>query len=213
MADIRQSTAVKDNFNRANEIPLAPPWEALDTGIWSEEDLRSNSITHGTGTSSMSYWSTENFNGDDAEAWATSIGGNANGTAWGIGLFSTVGGSNTVDGYRFRCEIGIGAIYRLERWDNGSPVTLDTFDPGHSGGPRPMLIRRNGSDVEGWVTTSGTDTSAWTLFVSATDTNYTSGLYLALGNTDNGGTRLTGWDDFGGGTITFVPQIYRRPNE
>lgn len=207
MADIRTSPAVRDDFNRANELPLAPPWEALDVGIWTPQRLSSNATTHGVGSSSMSYWSVQKFDGDDAECWATAIGGNANGTAWGIGLFSTVGGSHTVAGYRFRVEIGIGGTYRLQRWDAGGAVTLATAS-GFTGGPRRVLIRRSGSDVEAWVTDSGSDPSAWSLVASATDTTYTTGLYPSLGNTDNGGTTLTGWDDFGAGRL-HRSQIYR----
>lgn len=203
MADIRQNPTIKDDFNRADENPLASPWLVSDTGIWLPMVLKSNSITHQLGGSSQSHWTTATFDGDAAECWATRIGGSGPFIAWGIAIWSTVG-AGAVDGYRFRLENE--SNYTLRRFNNGVTGSLLDSDAGVIPGAIHMLIRRNGNDVEGWVSV---DQNTWTLVVSATDTTYTTGFYLSLGIIDESNSQILGWDNFGGGAEANRTQIYR----
>jgi hypothetical protein len=210
MADIRQSTTAKDDFNRADEDPLSGGgnWAQTDSGVFTPMVIKSNAATHQSGgPSSMSHWTPTTYDGDAAEAWGARTGGGAGGIAWGIGLARDVGGSNAMDGYRFRDEDGSTS---LKRFLNGSDSTVLDTGTGTSGADGDLLlIRRNGNDVEGWF--SSDDGANWTLKVSATDTTYTTGFYLALSIRDNSASQLLGWDYFGGGPAKpFIPQIYRR---
>jgi len=218
MADIRKNFTFFDDFNRANETPLSGGgnWAGpSDNAVWptSPLSLLSNVATHKTGrASSDSYWTPRTYDGDDAEAWAYTKGGNASGIAWGIALWKDVGGSNAIDGYRFRVEVSSGGgSYVLRRFTNGGSVRLAAVGGAATGGDYFMLIRRNGSSVECW--TAPADASVWTLRVSAVDTTYMTGFHLGLGITDNSGAHALAWDNFGGGpapVTTFLPQIYRR---
>lgn len=214
MADIRQSTDFLDDFQRANENPLSHggDWGKTDSGPWpTAMVLETLHATHasGIGTGNMS-WIPLSLDGDDAEAWGIATGGNASGIAWGIGLFSSIGGTNQAEGYRFREEVGSGGgATRLYRYLNGSPTTIASSGSSPpTGDPGLLLIRRNGNDVEGWH--SGDSGANWTLYVSATDTTYTTGLHPSIGVTDNSASQILGWSAFGGGPgPPNRPQIYR----
>lgn len=215
MADIRQSTAFLDDFNRADENPLSGGgnWAQTDTALGPAMRLLTNKATSPSGqTISSSYWVPLALDGDDAEAWGHPVNGGANGIAWGLGLFKDLGGSSLVDGYRFRIDVSSsGGFYTLGRYDNGVRTAIQANVAGApTGGTGLLLIRRNGNDVEGWQA-ANTDGSDFTLRISGTDTTYTTGLHPALSISDNSGGSILQWDWFGGGPAEeFVPQIYRR---
>lgn len=213
MADIRQNTAVLDDFNRADGPPGAN-WSTVDTAVWSQMEIDSNTLTHKTGeVTSHSYWNADGpFDHDDCEAWGWAVGGNAGGAAWGIGLMRDFG-SNSAEGYRFRNAIG-GASdsdWLIERFTNGARTIIATNTTGHANGDFFMLIRRKGSSVEGWWSLDGDD---WDLAVSVTDTSYTGNLWMTLASSDNSLSQLCDWDYFGGGPkTTWMPEFIRRPWE
>lgn len=213
MADIRKDATVRDDFNRSGP-GLGANWATVDTAVWTAMEIvgSSGEISEASaGTSSHSRWvgpKSGPFDGDDAECWGWAIGGNAGGAAWGIGLMKDPG-SNTADGYRFRNSIA-GASdsdWLMEKYTNGSRTVAATNVNGRANGPFFMLIRRNGTAVEGW---SSTDGITWNLEVTITDTTYTTGLYLTLASSDNSSSQLCRWDYFGGGPVEpFRPQIIR----
>lgn len=211
MPDIRQQVVVRDDFDRANEDPLSfsGKWSQTDSGVFYPMVVVGNQATHKAGqTSSDSYWNSETFDGDEAEVWGLATGGNASGIAWGLGLFQDVGGPDTIDGYRFRLEVGVsGPYFMLYRFANGASTAIDGPTGGGNSAGGHALLRRNGNEVEGWFSyTSWNDLS---LVVSATDTNYTTGLYFSIGIRDNSASQILGWDYVGGGGRRNRPQIYR----
>lgn len=213
MADIRQNTTIKDDFNRADELTIAGPnWANVETGPspdWSPAGILNNRLTLMSGAGvSFSYWTPESFDNDAAEAWAYGSGGGAIGVSWSIGLFRDVGGTAIVDGYRLQVVGSGNDNWELGKYTNKSFVVLalgtgGTTDIGFT------LLRRNGTSVEAWH--AGANPTTWSLIVSAVDSTYTTGLFAALGS--SGGGSLCAWDDFGSGpkkVTTFLPQIYRR---
>jgi hypothetical protein len=194
---------VLDDFNRPNENPLSwgGRWAPTDTGPWTPLQLLSNKATHQAGSlSSDSHWTAQAFDGN-AEAWGYATGGGASGIAWAVGLLREVGNSGAADGYRFRIEVSTGGgTYTLRRFNDGvtpqQPLASQSGAP--TGNPGYLLIRRNGSNVEGWRSADGT---TWTLAVSATDTAYTTGMHLTFGITDNSHSQILSWDSVGGGVL------------
>lgn len=211
MADIRQNTKVRDDFNRANENPVQAPWAQANSGVWGPMSIAGNRLigTQTPPTASGAYWSTEAWTGDKAEVWATAAGAVGNNEDWRLGLMRN-DGVGVRDGYTFHYGQSAGNnFWQIRRYDDGSLTSIafdntptEVLSEGHM-----ALVRRNGNDIEGW---HSTDSGAnWTLILAATDTAYTTDLYAMLG----AGGNVMGWDDFGGGPLTFIPQIYRRPNE
>lgn len=211
MADIRQDTGIKDTFERADEDPLSGGgnWAQTDTASWYLR-LQNDTATSRAGIDiGNSYWTPDTYDGDEAECWGCCEGGGASGIRWGVGLFTSVGGSNQQDGYLFSlANAAVGGYYDLHRMLNGALGTLlaNGGDPPVAN-PGILLIRRNGNDVEGWL--SEDNGATWTMHLSATDTTHMTGFSLGLRITDESGTSLLGFTCFGGGGHTNRPQIYR----
>jgi hypothetical protein len=234
MPDIRQSATYLDTFQRGTEDPLVGPtgaeWLRSDTAVFPQpmviddrtpDDWASHKSNQVSGDM---YWTPGDWDGDDAECWAYAIGGNAGGLSFALDLWvlSSCGGANTVDGYRFRMEsvLASGPIRPvIYSFSNGSGSVLATgsdLPGGYGSGTFVMLVRRNGSDVEGWVSDLGFDTSIWTLAVTVSDSTYTTGLTAGIGCRDNSasGAQLIGFTSFGAGPLPdFLPQFIRRPWE
>lgn len=226
MPDIRKNPNVIDPFSAYSAgdlldgIDVPSDWAQSDTGRWWPLEVTpSATVTHKAGnTTSMSSYvgpgASAAMDGDQAECWSLAVGGGVvSGVAWAIGLMTDVGGSFTVNGYRWRWEIP-GPPWAMYRYDNGSQTQIGTSSTSHGIQDRYCLIRRNGSDVEGWVSDADFDASSWTLVISVTDTNHMTGLYGSLGCTDNGSGQILGWDDFGAGVEpVWHPEFLRRPWE
>lgn len=218
MADIRQSPIVKDYFTYPDGTLLdgsspATSWVSSDTGVWTPCEINEpDYATHKAGSgSSMSSWIADDpMDGDDAEVWARAVGGGAlSGIAWGIALFTDVGGSGAVDGYRARWEAP-GPPYVLYKWTNAGVSTLATSAGTNAMAEHYVMLRRNGAAVELWVSDNPSDASAWSLQVSANDNAYTTGLRASIGCTDNGAGQILGWQEFGfGPRPEGRTQIYR----
>lgn len=207
MPDLRLSYTIRDDFNRANENPIGAPWAGANTGVWAQMALASNQIV-GTATpptSSGSYWTTENWDNDQAEVWATARGTISNNEDWRLGLMRDDGVA-VRDGYTLHHGLVAGTNYwEIRRYDNGSPSTIafsETVGFGLSEG-QMVLFRRNGDNVEGFRSTDGG--TNWSSILSASATEYTTDLYAMLG----AGGNVMGWDNFGGGPGRHIPQIYR----
>lgn len=208
MADIRKDPTVLDNFNYT-EDPLSNggKWALLDSTRQALQANGSQAVAHTGGATSYSYYTPLSMDGDDAECWAYTKGGNSPAQAWRFGLAASVGGSGTADGYLFSMPITTGGgSTLLQRFTNMTftDIDSDTANP-PTGGEWLGLIRRNGTSVEGWA--SGDGGANWTLYVSAVDTTYQTGLRAFLGIS---GT-LVGFDYFGaGGVPPFLPLLGRR---
>lgn len=215
MADIRQDPTIKDNFNRAPEDPLSNggKWAAVDTGfptMVGAAVLGQDVARHRVSQSCWSYWTPDPaMDGDAAECWARTVGGQSPGNAWGLAILSSPGGTNQHDGYLFRIEQSSGGgFWRLWRADNAVYMSIAGPTAGGLTGIL-MLIKRNGNDVEGW--TSSDSGSSWTLRISATDITYTTGFYPVIHTDQSFSSINIGLDDFGAGPAEeFIPQIYRR---
>ena len=210
MADIRQTTVILDDFNRADESIIQSPWQLAYTSFGaSPAQLFTNALRGRVfpPTASVSYWSTESYNGDGAEVWATAVGSAPQAEGWRMGLMSDVGGTS-IDGYQCLMHNGIGPdTWGIRKYTNATFFTLASVQ--HAlpiGQVEICLMRCKGAQVEVW---SSVDAGAnWTLIVSATDSTYRTNLYAVLGTTG----KATGWDNFGAGSTQnpWVPQYIRR---
>jgi hypothetical protein len=210
MADIRQTTVILDDFNRAAEDPILPPWYQATTSFGSNPCRLSGNAIGGRvfpPTSSVSYWATESYNGDDAEVWATAMGSAPQAEGWRMGLMHDMGGAS-IDGYQCLMHNGVGPdTWFIRKMTNATFYTMASVV--HAlpiGGVEMCLMRCKGTQVEVW---SSVDAGAnWTLIVSATDSTYRTDLYAALGSTG----KACGWDNFGAGATLnpWVPQYIRR---
>ena len=224
MADIRLSSGIKDDFNRADENPILGPtgveWSRTESGVWGAGAVRGNTFTvpAGGSTTVNSYWNQETYDGDDAQVWAFAGGGGViSGLSYRLALWKTPG-NGTTDGYYFRSQYLTGddreELFRVD--NGGANLTELDFRDGFNVQGRQVLLRRNGSDVEVWQTVdeggpSTVDVTAWEMILNATDTTYTTGFYLALGISDNSGNGEGTWDYFGGGPNKWMPEFIRRP--
>ena len=216
MADIR-TTGVLDDFNRANETPLS------GGGNWSLTDsvyeggnamvLLNNKATQTGGTSrDDSYWVSQFVpsSGQEVEVWGRPADGGAGGLWWMLDLWKVAGGANTVSGYRFLNDAGIGQQFYMLRIDNGSQNVTQGGAGGFANADADnyiMLLRRNGGDVEGWF--SSDNAANFSLVASITDSTYTGAFYVGLGIRDVSGSQINSWDVIGGGVRRHRTQIYR----
>jgi hypothetical protein len=208
MADIRYTTAILDDFNRADEDPIAAPWTRNWAGVNIQSaELRNNQCGSSNGNpavSAQSYLSTESFTGSEIECWASAVGDAAQAESFRMGLCDGAVGMN---GYILRCENPVGSNkWAIRKYTNGSATELISVNGDLPGSNQLVLMQLTPAGVFCYISF---DTGAnWTLRVSHSDTTYRSGLFPHLGA--NGGGPA--WDYVGAGVpITFIPQFYRRP--
>lgn len=188
-------TALLDDFNRADESPLAGNWSTPINVSGASAAISGNGvITNSTPPAGVSaYWDLAQF-GPDCEAWITvsaDLDTNEN-----FSVFARLKdvGTDNYDGYQVGInaasnEIGIG------RRDNGSYTNLGSVTVTPSVGDS-VGIRCVGSRIEAWHKPVG---GSWTLKVAATDTTYAAAGYVGFDMyTEDFTTKL---DDFGGGTL------------
>ena len=210
MADIRQTTSTLDNFNRANENPIASPWVARFSGS-GRGRIDSNILKPVSSSTWIDSWTTKTFDNDACEVWATTWSVADGNEFWYCSLLQNLNGTSVLDGYVTRAQHITGGILRwtISRYDNETQTQLGAnVDLGLLVENFLITFRREGSDL---VSYSSEDAGAnWTERIRRTDSTYTTGLYLGLGTGTNDGTG-PGWDNFGGGPAeAFTPQIYRR---
>lgn len=70
LADIRQTTTPLDNFNRANEDPIASPWIARFSGS-GRGRINTNRLINSTTATFLDSYTTTPCDGDACEVWAT----------------------------------------------------------------------------------------------------------------------------------------------
>lgn len=221
MADVRQTTTILDDFNRANQAPVSGDWATAGFAV-NGLDLKDNNLTGHAGggaNSYHSYYIPLSMDGNDAEIWAQPVGGNSPSIAFGIGLYSDPS-SATADGYLYRSEVTTsGGTWKLYKLNNGvfTQVWTDSgAGPSLTGGEagKMCLVRRNGNDVELWYDPVGDGYGNWDdfqLIKAYTDTSYVNNLHGAL--EIFGQSQINGWDNMGAGPLpvaTWKPQIIRR---
>lgn len=193
------TSAVLDNFDRANEGPPMTGWTDIDAGL----QVISNAAGGTTGAN-LSRLNTSY--GPDAEAWATvSTKPGAVTRYFGFEMRQT---ADTGDGYAAYAIDRSGTdTWEIYRVDNGTYTLLGSAVTGPEVTAGDQIgMERLGSAVAVYHFTAG----AWTQIATRTDSTYTGTLYLAL-YVDDGTGRF---DDFGGGTVvaaaTSLPFPRRR---
>jgi len=214
MADIRVSPAVIDDFERADENPIALPW----TKNWSAGGTiaceLSSGILHSPAinpaTSGQSFYSAESYTQDGGsivEAWGLASGQIPQAESTRFGLCDDAAGMN---GYICRCENPVGDNpWTIRKYVNGTASEIaqnSNFTLPEAGDY--CLMQLTDTAVNCYYAQNG-DTENWTLVVSAADTTFRSNLFLHFGG--NGSN--PGWEAVGGGKELELSQIYRRPGE
>lgn len=197
MPDIRLSPLI-DDFERADENPVQPPWINSFTG-----DMK---IEGGTlqGTEfppvrSAAHHSDFYLYGPRMEIWAMATGSPAETAGWRFGLLSAYGENG------YEClphnPIGGGNPWILRRHDGFTDTQINVGTSALVAGDLVCMIL-DATGVHCYRSTDDGDN--WTLVVEAGDMAYRTGLYPTLGTT---GTE-TGWAHVGAGNRNRT-QIYR----
>lgn len=216
MADIRQSTAIKDNFNRADENPIAYsatyPWRVVGYhGLGDDNVVIDTNVLNGGGNSSAwAYWDADiqsDNGGATPEVWARLAQSSYTfpyGTRMALMTSNAYGYANLETGgfdRILRRYTGGGAFTDISGSIDGGSLDPTTFTSSFC----LQLLRLTATHFEVWRTTDQNDDTAWTLSASVPDTNYRDNMFMWLGATGN----EDGWTEFGGGGRRNHPQIYR----
>jgi len=207
MADIRLDPNFIDDFERANENPVQPPWELFDAPFIPMQ--LDNGVINGTSfnpsNSSQQYYGALPLTGDIIEAWGESFGNANTQDAYRLGLLD---GSNS--GYLCYMPNNPGDDeWIIRKYTNGTFSILAQGTPPQSAPSLGDLVLMQ-TDATSVYCYYSTDNGAnWTLMVTGVDADYRTDMYITLGA--NG--EAPGWEMAGGADETELSQIYRRPNE
>jgi len=137
------------------------------------------------------------------EVWGRPIGGNASGIAWGLAFWQQPGGSNQVDGYRFRQDVATsGGGTNIYRYSNGNRTVIASGPSSFTGAPNGGLFLFRIFSTGLMEAYSSQDFGVtWTLKASVTDLTYTGTFYLGLGINDNSVSQILAWRTVGGGNV------------
>lgn len=216
MPDIRQTTSVRDDFNRTeNPLSQGGNWTKPGVTAYYLQAEGSVCVWVTSGHSGHALYQSITMDGDSCEVWCSRYAGNAAGLAWGIGFYDGTGAN--ANGWLFRSETDTGGGHmKLYKLTNGSFTGV--VDNGSSSGissPGGMLIRRVGNDIEGWVEDGGSTYDSGTMVnsITHTDAAYQTGMYPVLELFGGGGpSPIHGWDNFGAGAAPpNRQQFFRRP--
>lgn len=213
MSDIRQSTTIRDDFERTDENPIEftteHPW-VTPFILGSPVALLSGALTDTNIFGAYAYWFADpqsDAGGGVPEGWGRVGASYAFPLGTRQGLFTTGG-----DGYAVLETGGFNII--LRRYDGGTFTDISgsvdagsILPAGFTSNDCLQLMRLTATHLELWRTTDPDDDTTWEFICSVPDTNYRSDLYLSFGATG----QEDGWVEIGGGPRPpFVPQIYRR---
>lgn len=193
------TTPILDDFNRANESPLAAPWATATYWWGSGLNLVSNEVANSDpACCSGSYWTSSTV-GPDLEIYFTVAAlATQDGDYFGVDLYTTAPTAGPLDLFSliFTRQSG-GASYSvaLTRYDNDVPTAVIVA----AANSTPLVV----GDQLG-IRRVGT---TWMVFrnglviASASDSNYLIALIPGLYITD-GARQTVRLDTFGGGTVT-----------
>lgn len=205
MPDIRRTSQI-DDFERANENPIQPPWFTV---AGSQNCQLSGGALKGTTfppNSNLAYYEPTSWAGRHGEAWGIAGGSPAETAGWRIAILQTPGVSPS--GYTILPHNPIGTngwIFR--RIDGGSVVGLGTISPAELDENDICMIRLDGDKFQGWRSADGG--ANWTLVGEFTDNTYSGPFYACFGTT---GTE-TSWKAVGGTPHgSGRPRYIRRPH-
>lgn len=189
------AAAVTDNFNRANENPVAGIWAGaakLVSGHGALE-VSSNELKGFTSGDNSAYVSTPV--GPDCEAFITVATKPADTGYFRIFLRAAdVNGTGALDGYSLEVYPAVGTDeWYLTRWDNGASTDIASQTAEIASGDA-VWFELIGSALKGYQW----DGASWTQRISATDGTYTGAGYA--GFYCRGGTGR--FDSWGHGTIS-----------
>lgn len=192
------STAVLDNFNRADQEPVTG-WTDDLFGNSSDCKLTSNTLREGTSGDGSCYW-TSAFSGGDQEGYITLPNADSH-TAGGAVRFIVCGlsvGSANVDGYALEFVKDAGTDFlRLRELTNGAYTTMgSTVNQEVTNGDSLGIEAFSDGTVNAWFKDGA---SAWTLLFTRTDASPlncdSSRIGVAMTSSQHH------WDDAGGGPI------------
>lgn len=184
------STSILDDFNRADESPLAGGWTLP---VWSgggNVRIVSNSVTYITGDYGDAAWTTAPANDQESYITFTTLTATGAPVAAVFVRLTTLGGFS-VRGYELSADVNAGTI-ELKTMSPSFTTLASTNITLQSGDS--LGIRAVGTTITGWRKPSG---GSWTQILSATDSSETSG---RIGFAIYQGTFVV--DDFGGGNAS-----------
>jgi hypothetical protein len=185
------STAILDNFNRADESPIAGNWGSPLTPSYKKPSLISNQMAANANPDAKAWWNASQF-GPNCEAYVTITYKPQTGECVNVMLRASNVGLATLSGYWGEACTASGAdTWDLYRFDSGIVTHIGTTGTSEFAVGDGIGIEAIGSAIKLYQRTSG----VWTVRVSVTDTTYTTAGYLAVGMEDAPQTL----DDFGGG--------------
>lgn len=210
MADIRMNPAFTDDFERANEIPIQPPW--IFSGFSATTaSLLSGGFQGGAGDTQYRYEADGpyDFGAGDYEVWGQSGPGCDLTEALRIGFFDT-----SKNGYMLMIFNGIGTpTWRIRHYTGGSGSFSDISVVEHDfpfGFPNDYaLVQVVGGTLNTYY--SGDAGANWDGPINSVSVSG-SGYYGFLGTSTDDGANPS-WKGFGIHPEDEMPQIYRRPNE
>jgi DNA uptake protein ComE-like DNA-binding protein len=196
------TTPVLDDFNRANEDPVAGNWAqfSITTG-YGQHRLVSNTLRDNTATNAAwNYYSAATF-GPDSEVFCTVANPPANG--FGVTLlqrFVGVGGAESgISGYTayFGGTASNEITFEITRFTGGVTVSLASAQPGLTWSAGDKIgFRSAGTELSAWVYKAG----AWLKVLAVADSTYLRTGSIGLSTFDSNGSPTIQIDDFGGGT-------------
>lgn len=216
MAEIRQSTVVRDNFERANENPIANttahPW-FTPVGLGSPVQLLDGALTDSNIFGAYARWDADPQSDTDGaviEGWGR-VGASYQFPLGTRQALWTSGG----DGYAVLEHGGFDIIVR--RYDAGSFVDITASidagsfdDSGFTDGNCLQLMRLTATHLELWRTTDAGDDTTWEFVLSVPEETYRDDLLVVFGATG----QEDGWIEIGFGPAPeWHPEFMRRPWE
>lgn len=190
------NTLLLDDFNRANQTPLAGNWGMPVVSGQSSPNLASNVVV-GVGTKSSAYWNSQTFGSGNVEVFLTVDTVPAAGSY--VGLWAMIQTPNTaeLDGYVLQAVKATGTdTWELVRVDNGAETNILSGTQEYSNGDSFGLKILQSGTIEVWYKPSA---GSWGMLNSVSDTTYTSGY---IGFEIKGTTGKV--DNFSGGVISTM---------
>ena len=201
------ANGVLDDFNRANENPLANGnWTigVLSTDVDLQINTNTMALTSDPATRNSAYWSASQF-GPDAEAYITGDVMDQSQTASThyVEVCVRLASPDTagVDGYCARFS-DIGDTIRIFRLDNGTFTQLGADISQAITNSDSVGLSAVGSTLEVWQKAVA---GSWTSRGTRTDSTYSAAGYISVGGVGFSGN--TPYDNFGGGTIAAAATL------